>query len=126
MPFVHRDANENILAIYTEFVEGTEQVAENDPALKTFVQQNIPSAAALDEWEQSDLALARVMEDLISILKVILFTDFPEGAQEKLRSRSGLRKQVSYVDDLFGTGGGGDDFGGGGGAVSYRWLTTLP
>ena len=118
MPFVHRDADGNILAIYMEFVEGTEQVAENDPALKIFVQQNIPSAAALDEWKQSDLAVARVMEDLISILmekKVILFTDFPEGAQEKLRSRSGLRKQVSYVDDLFGTGGDDDDFGDGGG-----------
>jgi len=116
MPFVARDAEGTILAIYTEYVEGTEEVAQDDPGLKAFVQQNIPSVSALDEWEQSDLALARVMEDLISILmdkKVILFTDFPEGAQEKLRSRSGLRKQVSYVDDLFGTGDS-DDFGSGG------------
>ncbi len=121
MPFVHRDADGNILAVYEEFIEGTEEVVSDDPALVAFIQRNIPAAGGLDEWAMSDLALARVMEDLIEILmdkKVILFTDFPEGAQEKLRARRGLRKQVSYVDDLFGTGDDDpDDFGGGEGGI---------
>jgi len=107
MPFVHRDQNGTILAVYEEFVEGTEEVSAEDPDLKAFIQRNIPSVGNIidDEWVQSDLAIVRVLEDLIEILmekKVILFTDFPEGAQEKLRQRRGLRKELSYVEGLFG------------------------
>ncbi|MDD9876000.1 MAG: hypothetical protein OXR84_01015 [Magnetovibrio sp.] len=107
MPFVHRDAEGNILAVYEEFVEGTEEVDPADPALTAFVQRNLPQVGNMvgDEWLQSDLALARVLEDLIEVLmqkKLILFTDFPEGAQRKLRERRGLRKELSYVEDLFG------------------------
>lgn len=111
MPFVYRDAEGNIQAVYEQPVEGGEEVGPDDPALKTFVQRNLPAAAVLqDDLIQSDLALARVMEDLIEILidkKVIMFTDFPEGAQQKLRARRGLRKEFSYVEDLFVTD---DDF----------------
>jgi hypothetical protein len=67
--------------------------------------------------ERSDLALARVMEDLIDVLiekGVIMFTDFPEAAQKKLLERRGFRKEFSYVQNLFG-----DDQGGlGDGAIS--------
>jgi len=107
MPFVHRDAEGNILAVYEEYVEGTEEVAGDDPALVAFVKRNLPHAenVVLDDWVLSDLALARVLEDLIEVLmekKLILFTDFPEGAQQKLRERRGLRKELSYVEGLFG------------------------
>ena len=110
MPFVYRDADGNIQAVYEQPVEGGEEVAADDPGLKAFVQRNLPTAALQDDFVQSDLALARVMEDLIEILidkKVIMFTDFPEGAQQKLRARRGLRKEFSYVEDLFVTD---DDF----------------
>jgi len=107
MPFVHRDADGNIQAVYEEFVEGTEEVDPGDEGLVAFIQRNIPQAGNIlaDDWVQSDLALARVLEDLIEVLmekKVILFTDFPEGAQQKLRERRGLRKELSYVEGLFG------------------------
>ena len=36
--------------------------------------------------------------------KVIMFTDFPEGAQKKLLDRRGLRKEFDMVEDLFGEG----------------------
>jgi hypothetical protein len=104
MPFVYRDGSGNIQAVYDQPVDGGEEVAADDPGLKEFIQRNVPSAALQDDFVQSDLALARVMEDLIEILidkKVIMFTDFPEGAQQKLRARRGLRKEFSYVEDLF-------------------------
>lgn len=110
MPFVYRDADGNIQAVYEQPVEGGEEVSADDPALKAFVQRNVPTAALQDDMIQSDLALARVMEDLIEILidkKVLMFTDFPDGAQQKLRARRGLRKEFSYVEDLFVTD---DDF----------------
>jgi len=36
--------------------------------------------------------------------KLIMFTDFPEGAQRKLLDRRGLRKEFDLVEDLFGDG----------------------
>ena len=90
-------------------MDGGQEVAPDDPALKAFIQKNIPSTGAEggDEWMQSDLALARVIEDLIEVLidkKLIMFTDFPEGAQRKLLDRRGLRKEFDLVEDLFGEG----------------------
>ncbi len=106
MPFVHKDAAGKILAVYTDPVEGAQEVSPDDPALKEFIQSNIPGAAGGgNEWMESDLALARVIEDLIEVLidkKVIMFTDFPEGAQKKLRDRRGRRKEFDLVEDLFG------------------------
>jgi len=107
MPFVHKDAAGNILAVYTEAVDGTQQVAPDDPALKAFIQKNISGAEGGDDCMQSDLALARVIEDLIEVLidkKVIMFTDFPAGTQKKLLDRRGLRKEFDLVEDLFGSG----------------------
>ena len=107
MPFVHKDAAGKILAVYTEPVEGAQEIAPNDPALKEFIQQNIPGAGTPEDWMQSDLGLARVIEDLIEVLidkKLIVFTDFPEGAQKKLLDRRGLRKEFDLVEDLFGDG----------------------
>ncbi len=110
MPYVYRDAEGAIAAVYEQPIEGGEEVAVDDPALKAFIQKNVP-VAVTDDWVQSDLALARVMEDLIEILidkKVMMFTDFPEGAQKKLLERRGFRKEFSYVEGLFGD----DEFGG--------------
>ncbi|MBO6519679.1 MAG: hypothetical protein JJ900_02210 [Rhodospirillales bacterium] len=111
MPYAYRDENGNILAVYEQPVEGCDEVAADDPALREFIQKNLPTAAAVtDDWVQSDLALARVLEDLIEVLidkKVIMFSDFPAGAQKKLLERRGLRKEFSYVEDLFV---GGEDF----------------
>ncbi len=107
MPFVHKDAAGKILAVYAEPVEGGHEVAPDDPALKAFIQSNIPSLEGEKDWAESDLALARVIEDLIEVLidkKVIMFTDFPEGAQKKLLARRGLRKEFDLVEDLFGDG----------------------
>ncbi len=109
MPFVHRSEDGGVLAVYEEFIEGTEEIAADDPALKAFILKNIPSVGGPldDEWVSSDLAMVRVLEDLISVLiekKVVLFSDFPEGAQHKLQDRSRIRKEVTYVEDLFGSG----------------------
>ena len=127
MAFVHKDANGKILAVYTETVEGAVEVEPNDPALKAFIQQNIPSAGAdgTEDWAESDLGLARVVEDLIEVLidkKLIMFTDFPEGAQKKLLDRRGLRKEFDLVEGLFGDGEdenfeGGEGGGGGSGLL---------
>ncbi len=105
MPFVLLDENNHIVAVYSENVEGAVEVAPDDPALKEFIFRNHPEAAKREDLVKSDLALARVMEDLIDVLiekGVIMFTDFPEMAQKKLLERRGFRKEFSYVQNLFG------------------------
>lgn len=105
MPFVHKDETGKILAVYEELIDGTEEVASDDLALVEFITKNIPSTNMSDEWVQSDLALSRVVEDLVDVLiekNLIMFTDLPEGAQQKLMERRGLRKEFTYVENLFG------------------------
>ena len=106
MPFVIRDANGTIAAVYGDPVEGGQEIAADDMELRAFMSQGSPEAAAKWQFIESDLALVRVLEDLIGVLVdkgVILFTDLPEPAQRKLMARSGLRKEFSYVEKLFGT-----------------------
>lgn len=40
----------------------------DDPALVDFITKNIPSANISDEWVQSDLALLRIVDDLVDVL----------------------------------------------------------
>ena len=108
MPFVVRDTEGNIAGVYDRPVEGGEEVAADDAELLGFIQAAVPGAPVAsniaDEWVQADLALARVLEDLIDVLidkNMINFTDFPEGAQKKLLSRRGMRKEMVYVASLF-------------------------
>lgn len=105
MPHVHLDPSGKVLAVYEQPFEGTVEVPDDFPALVEFVNRNLPNAGAVEEWVQSDLGLARVLEDLIEVLidkKLIMFTDFPEGAQKKLLDRRGFRKEFDYVENLFG------------------------
>ena len=107
MPYVIRDANGTIAAIYGDPVEGSVEIAADDMELRAFMSQGSPEAAARWQFIESDLALVRVLEDLIGVLVdkgVILFTDLPPPAQRKLMARSGLRKEFSYVEKLFGSG----------------------
>ena len=61
----------------------------------------------INALEQSDAELARITEDLISVLVqkgTILFTDLPEAVQAKLLSREALRDKlnggvVSFLSD---------------------------
>lgn len=105
MPYVILDAEGRIAAVYADPIEGAVEVAPDDPAVLQFVHRDDPNWQQREEWIQSDLGLARVVEDLIDVLiekKVIMFTDLPEGAQQKLLERRGLRKEFAYVDNLFG------------------------
>lgn len=111
MPYVMRNAEGRIIAVLSEAVEGAEMVGSNDPGLQSFLQSDSPEQRAQRELMESDLGLIRVIEDLIDVLierGAIMFTDFPEPVQRKLMARSGMRKEFSYMDELFNDNG--DDF----------------
>jgi len=121
MPFVKRNDSGAIVAVFRQPVqEGLEELDPHDPELTDFLDDTILDLAARKEWIESDLGLVRVLEDLVQVLidkGVIMFTDLPDAAQEKLRGRSGFRRQFAYVETLFGSEDGdyGDGNEGGGG-----------
>ena len=107
MPFVKRDDGGVVIAVVNDDGgQGWEEVPPEDEELAQFVYQNHPDSAKKRELVESDLGLARVMEDLIDLLiekGTFMFTDLPGPAQKKLLARRGLRKEFAYVENLFGT-----------------------
>ena len=105
MPYVKRDGDGRITSVYQTPDEGAEeQIAADDEELRNFLTGDDPENAAKQEFMESDLGLARELEDLIDLLiekGVFMFTDLPGAAQQKLLARRGLRKEFAYVETLF-------------------------
>lgn len=105
MPYVVRDGNGEIRAVFDTAVEGAEEIPADDPDLREFVNKNTEGVNMADEWVQSDLSLARVVEDVVDILVekgVFMFNELPKGAQEKLNQRRGRRREMDLMESLFG------------------------
>jgi hypothetical protein len=80
-----------------------EFIADDSHELQVYMQSL--SALPIAALEQTDQAMARVLEDVINLLVdqgTIRFTDLPEAAQTKLLSRRELRGQpqgMNLLDD---------------------------
>lgn len=80
-----------------------EFLADDSHELQAYIQSLKPAQVA--SLEQTDQAMARVLEDVINLLVdqgTIRFTDLPEAAQTKLLSRRELRGQrqgMNLLDD---------------------------
>ena len=104
MPYIMRNAGGRIIAVLSEAAPGAEQINADAAELRAFLQNESPETRAQQELVQSDLSMVRVFEDLIDVMiekGLILFTDFPEAAQQKLLTRRGMRKEFAYMDNLF-------------------------
>lgn len=106
MPFVKRDESGKISAVYASAESpDLDEVKADDPGLLLFIAESDAEIAVKKDMIESDLGLARVLEDLIDLLiekGTFRFTDLPEAAQQKLLARRGLRKEFAYVETLFG------------------------
>ena len=104
MPFVKRDADAKVISVsLSRENEGQDYVASDDTDLAAFFNE---AAASVDSLRESDMSLVRVLEDLIEMLTtkgVILFTELPESAQEKILQRQRLRTKLSEALDLLDT-----------------------
>ncbi|MDP2831950.1 MAG: tryptophan synthase subunit beta like protein [Pseudomonadota bacterium] len=96
MIYVRRNANGQVTALsLNQDAAHPEAMQETAPEAIAF------HAAASDELARSDLALARVLEDLMEVLidkAVIRFTDLPAAAQKKLMARRSLRTERRGVN----------------------------
>jgi hypothetical protein len=95
MPHVLRDTTGRIMAVLDRPSGGaTEEVGADDPDVIAYLTQKGPTSYF--DLLRADLEFIRVIEDLIAVLLsrgVILLTDLPEQAQEKLLRRGSLRRQ---------------------------------
>jgi hypothetical protein len=104
MPFVKRDATGRIVALYRERSdEANEYLAAGHPEVADFAGIESGRGERGATMLQSDLEMIRVYEDLIDVLiskRIVVLTDFPTAAQEKLVRRKRLRSSLSTLTEV--------------------------
>lgn len=102
--YIKRDALNNIVAI-SHLPEAGMMPAtlEDMDQVQSYLQQF--ASESKFQFQQSDLAMARVLEDVVNLLVeqgTIRFTDLPSAAQQKLLARREMRGKhvsVDLIDD---------------------------
>jgi hypothetical protein len=96
MAYVFKNAQGTVVAASPSenFGKGWMFVEDDTKEYLDFLEHSLAGGA---EFRESDIQLARVLEDLISMLierNIIRFTDFPQAAQKRLNDRQGMRKRT--------------------------------
>lgn len=102
MPFVQRDDSGAIVTVSQLPAEGYEAVSADDPGLQAFLTATGGEALQISATDQD---FVRVLEDVVELLVekgVILFTDLPQSAQDKMLHRQRLRSHMAGKLDLIG------------------------
>lgn len=107
MPYVQRDTSGLIRAIFQEPEPNAKELLPSDhPDIQLFLGGIVPQNgknAATAKLSESDLDLIRVIEDIVDTLidkNVIMFTDLPAQAREKILHRKTTRKKISTPLDI--------------------------
>ncbi len=104
MPYVARDPSGKIIAVSAAVSPlATEPIAADAAELAVFLAEIAPGSTENGDLARSDLALIRVVEDLVDTLidkNLILFTDLPSAAREKLMERRSLRRSHNKLNLL--------------------------
>jgi hypothetical protein len=108
MPFVLREPNGKIKAIYQNPHDGVdEELPMNHYEIMAFLGTKDGAASTLLDLAESDMAMARVVEDLVDLLIMkghISLEDLPAPAQAKLNSRQKWRGSLEEALAVFGGG----------------------
>lgn len=104
MPYVQRDGQDRIVAVSASETESIrEWVDEGSHDLNAFLLdmalgKEDADPAVVRALSESDLAMIRVVEDVVDLLieqNLLRFTDLPVAAQEKLMQRRSLRQSMN-------------------------------
>ncbi|TSK05199.1 MAG: hypothetical protein FPO08_17005 [Geobacter sp.] len=101
MLYIERGEDGKIVALHkSPFATATEQKPLMDTEVLAFLNE---SGAWGESLAFSDAATVRVIEDLVDLLvrkNVINFTELPEQAQQRIKTRQSLREKISSSDLL--------------------------
>ena len=104
MPFVKRDDTGIIVAVSQLEAAGfEEELAASDERLIGFLSDLNMGSSSLDS---SDRDFIRVLEDVVELLVnkgIILFTDLPDSAQQKMMRRQRMRSELQDKLNLIGS-----------------------
>ena len=111
MPYVARDQAGAIISVSKSRTDAAaEHLPVDDDELAAFLARTGGEELLQSEFDASDLEFVRVIEDVIAVLidkGVLMMTDLPSAAQNKLMQRYRLRSKltdlggiVSQDDDL--------------------------
>lgn len=102
MAYVLKNAQGEVIAASAEVNPGEPWVYV-DAKAREYVDFLEQSLAKADFFRESDIHLARVLEDLIGLLierNIIRFTDLPMAAQKRLNERQSMRKTTDLSELL--------------------------
>lgn len=107
MPYVQRNTSGRVSALFQKPQENaTELLPDNHPDIIGFFNGILPQIEQNNRPSQlteTDLGLIRVIEDLIDILiekNILIFTDLPVEAREKILFRKSTREKLSGPSGL--------------------------
>jgi len=104
MPYITRDKENKIQSLHHEKqIEGQEFLPNSDPEILLFYKDDGSESEERLYLNQTDMDLIRVLEDVVDLLTekhIILFTELPAAAQNKLLQRKSIRQnlQNSIID----------------------------
>jgi hypothetical protein len=104
MAYILKNSQGEVVAVSATENLGADWLCVEDSS-KEYLDFLERSLAKSDPFRESDIHLARVLEDLITLMidrNMIRFTDFPSGAQKRLNDRQSLRKKTqlsTLLDD---------------------------
>ncbi len=102
MLYAIRNEQGKITSLSETFQEGAEAVDLSHPDVRSFLSFKEDSFSPDTYLDQSDIAIARIVEDLIELLvsrNLIIFTDLPDVAQRKLLTRKLARKLIAGEEE---------------------------
>ena len=108
MPYIERAADWKIIGLRTiAGPNSTEEKSITDEEILNFLKDNLDNKFLKSLLAHSDAGLIRLLEDLIDLLtkkNIILFTELPKKAQEKIIEREQIRGKISsqniIVEDI--------------------------
>ena len=108
MFFIERNQKGEIIAVRREANRSDMEIKETvDDEILKFLGKEPSKETILNLLTSMDTELIRTLEDLINLLvnkNLIMFTELPEEAQQKIRGRQKIRQQLNknsiMVDDV--------------------------
>lgn len=104
MPYVQRDETGNIISLSDKRDnDSSEFLPLNHPEILVFLHKGDISDPGRFALSFSDNELVRVIEDLVDLLirkQIILYTELPNPAQQKLLLRTKLRENIHSLENL--------------------------
>lgn len=96
MPYAERDKNGKIVALlHVPGATAPEKLSSSDPEVLEFLLDSGSTETSKAFLSSSDHDLVRVIEDLVELLidkNIIMITELPRAAQQKLMSRKSARE----------------------------------